>query len=50
MFIQTKSIKLSKAVRLFIIFVTNRPFLKENLNTVHCTVFSILMDCKHNLR
>ena len=30
-------------------FVTNRPYLKENLNIVYCIVFCILMDCKHSL-
>ena len=30
-------------------FVTNRPYLKEDLNTVYCVVFCILMDCKHSL-
>ena len=28
-------------------FVTNRPYLKENLKAVYCIVFSIFVDRKH---
>ena len=35
--------------RVFIDFVTNRPYLKENVNAVYSIVFCILMACKHSL-
>ena len=51
-FVHTKSNLQSKAVSLSKYswtFNINRPYLNENLNTVYCIVFCILMDCKHSL-
>ena len=47
-----KSNSQSKAVSLLknsSTFVTNKPYLKEILNTVCCIVFCILKHCKHSL-